>query len=64
MGFAGQLIRPRALQALQVLLRDRLKITVYKNHSEWVHPLYEAHVRPTLLDHYQSLRLNLEGSDR
>lgn len=52
------------MQALEILLRETLILTIYKKRSEWVHPLYEAHVRPTLIDHYQSMRLNLNAYER
>lgn len=37
---------------------------VYREHCEWVHPLFEAHVRPTLVTFYNNVKPGLELTDR
>lgn len=37
---------------------------VYREHFEWVHPLYEAHVRPTLVTFYNTTKSGMERADR
>lgn len=63
-GVSGEVIRPGARQTLHGLLRDTLKMSIYKEHCEWVHPLFEAHVRPTLVTFYNSTKASLERADR
>ncbi len=61
---AGEVVRPGALQALQSLLQETYQIQVYREHCAAVHPLFEAHVRPTLLAHYNSTKSALPPGDR
>jgi len=62
--YTGEAIRPGALQLLEILLQETLLMPVYRDHCEWVHPLYEAHVRPTLVTFYNSVKPGLEHIDR
>ena len=61
---AGELVRPGCLQALQIMLQETFRIHIYKEHCKWVHPLFEEHVRPTLVAHYQSTKGSLAGGER
>ena len=60
---AGELVRPGALQTLQILLQETFRIRIFREHCAWVHPLFEAHVRPTLLAHYHSTRRTFASSE-
>ncbi|BDA47654.1 probable Nck-associated protein 1 at N-terminal half [Coccomyxa sp. Obi] len=60
----GELIRPGAQQVLHMLLQETFRMPVYREHCEWVHPLYEAHVRPTLVTFYNTTKSGMERADR
>lgn len=63
-GCSGELIRPGAQQVLHMLLQETFRMPVYREHCEWVHPLYEAHVRPTLVTFYNTTKSGMERADR
>ena len=46
---AGESIRPAAFAVMEALLRETMRIRVYREHCEWLHPIFQAHVRPTML---------------
>ena len=46
---AGESIRPGAFAVMEALLQDTMRIRVYREHCEWLHPIFAAHVRPTML---------------
>ena len=37
---------------------------VYREYCEWVHPLYETHVRPTLVTFYNTSKSGMERAER
>lgn len=49
---------------LRGVLRGTFRVRVYREHCEWVHPLCEEHVQPTMLKHYQQIRRTLNKPDR
>lgn len=42
-------MRPGALATMQLLLEETMRVRVYKDACDWVHPLFEQHVRPVML---------------
>lgn len=34
---------------MQVFLEDTMRVQIYKHHFEWVHPIFQTHVRPVML---------------
>ncbi|KAK9814453.1 hypothetical protein WJX72_006133 [[Myrmecia] bisecta] len=60
----GEMIRPGALEACKVLLEDTLRVPVYKEYCEWIHALYEQHVRPTILMHFNQVKKGMAWTDR
>jgi hypothetical protein len=49
---------------MEDLLSDTLLLPVYKDVTEWLHPLYSKHVQPTLRMHYQQLKASLRPLER
>jgi hypothetical protein len=48
-GFAGESMRVGGMAVMQTLLEESLRIQIYKEVCEWIHPIFQAHVRPTML---------------
>ena len=46
---SGEAVRPGALATMQLLLEETMRIRVYKDVCDWVHPVFEQHVRPVML---------------
>ena len=45
----GEAIRPGALATIQLLLEETMLIRVYRDVCDWVHPVFQQHVRPVIL---------------
>lgn len=56
---AGEIIRPGGLDALKVVLSNTFRIVVFRDICEWVHPLYDEHVQPVMLQYCQQLQSTL-----
>ncbi len=57
-------MRPGGVQAVQGLLAEGFRARLWRGECEWLHPQFEAHVRPTLLAHYSAAKRGLGPRDR
>ena len=46
---AGEAVRPGALATMQVLLEETMRIRIYKDVCDWIHPIFQNHVRPIMI---------------
>ena len=46
---SGEAARPGALATMQLLLEETMLIRVYSDVCDWVHPVFQQHVRPAML---------------
>ena len=53
---AGELVRPRALEVLRLLLETNFKLPIHKERASWLHSLYEQHVKPALNMYYKNVK--------
>ena len=41
-----------------------MRLQIYRERSEWVHHLYELHVKPALVLHFHASRAGVPSEDR
>ena len=61
---AGVTINAYAVDLLKQLLETNFRLHIFREYADWIHPLYEAHVKPTLTSHYKSIRGTVSYSSR
>ena len=53
---AGELVRPRALEVLRLLLETNFRLPIHQERASWLHSLYEQHVKPALNMYYKNVK--------
>ena len=61
---AGLATQPEGASLLQKLLSNTMRLQIYRERSEWVHHLYELHVKPALVLQFHASRPVVPAEER